>query len=430
MSSSQNNPQSVDAALGGSNPSPNQGAILGGVDGVRQKLSHADLNLRLEAVDLAWNYAVNGGDNAEAGLRCLEEALDDRSKTVRRRARWLLRQSVGASGALPLPQPVWTLKDRLSAGIYTYTTEFAGYSVHEFELGQALFDPLPLAYALRCDYDHDDMSDRLTALLDLVGDRVEALVFGVWGDGEGVCTGDCSADGLIDLIVQQRDRLPNLKALLIGDITPEETEISWLAQGDMSPILRAYPQLEFLQIRGGTGLKFEASAPEMMHENLKALIIETGGLSRDTVHQIYEWDLPALEHLELWFGSENYGGDCWDRDLPPLLEEMIYPNLIYLGLRNSQFANEMIDMLVRSPLVEKLQVLDLSMGTLTDEAAVGLLDCMAIRTLDTLNVSENYLSGGMIDQLRSGGIEVLADEQRVEDDYDDPAYRRYCVISE
>lgn len=146
--------------------------------------------------------------------------------------------------------------------------------------------------------------------------------------------------------------------------------------------------------------------------------------------QIYGWDLPALQHLELWFGSDNYGGDCWDRDLVTLLEDLKFPDLLYLGLRNSQFANEMIDLLVRSLLLETLQVLDLSLDTLTDKGAAKLLECSAIRHLRILNVSENYLSETLIEQLRSLGIQVLADEQREEDEDEDPAYRRYCVVAE
>ncbi len=54
----------------------------------------------------------------------------------------------------------------------------------------------------------------------------------------------------------------------------QESEISWIGQGDISPILRAYSQLEILQIRGGDRLQFNAP---VRHDNLQALIVETGG---------------------------------------------------------------------------------------------------------------------------------------------------------
>jgi hypothetical protein len=426
MTHSNSEPHSSDAVLGGQNPAPTQGAILGGIEGIQQKLSNPDLTIRLEALDQAWGYG-------KAGRACLEQALSDRSKTVRRRARWLLRQPQDDKTSLPaLPQ--WNLTERLASypGYSgNHVTRFADRTVHEgFVQGDSLLNPSQFAYAFRCDYDdtQDVMSERLNDLLTTQdSEQIEALVFGAWDDGEGICTGDTSSQEFVGRLVALSDRLPNLKALFIGDITSEECEISWLVQSDMSPILQAYPQLELLQVRGGMGLKF-TSAENAVHEHLKALIVETGGLSRETVQQIYAWDFPALEHLELWFGSEDYGGDCWEQDLAPILDELIFPGLTYLGLRNSQFTNDLIDRLVRSPLLAGLQVLDLSMGTLTDEGATKLLECEAIRDLEILNVSESYLSGAMIDQLRALGIQVIADEQRMEDyeEYEE----RYCAVSE
>ncbi|UBF25562.1 STM4015 family protein [Kovacikia minuta CCNUW1] len=427
MTHSNSDPRDSDAVLGGNNPAPVQGAILGGIAGIQQKLSHPDLTIRLEALDQAWGYG-------KAGKVCLEQALGDRSKTVRRRARWLLRQPEGTE-TLPPSEPQWNLTERLNLDAYIYRgdrlTRFANRTVHEEPVpDNPLPDPSQTVYAFRCNYDEDtdDMLSRLNALLNTPGgEQIEALVFGMWDDGEGVCTGDASSRGFVERLVTLRDRLPRLKALFIGDILSEECEISWLVQSDMSPILQAYPHLEMLQVRGGMGLQF-VPPENAVHDHLKVLILETGGLSRETVQQICAWNFPSLDHLELWFGSENYGGDCWEQDLAPILDDLQFPNLAYLGLRNSQFADEMIDRLVRSPLLAGLQVLDLSMGTLSDEGATKLLECAAIRDLEILNVSESYLSGATIDQLQSLGIQVIADNQRTEEyeEYEE----RYCAVSE
>ncbi|MBD2096391.1 STM4015 family protein [Trichocoleus sp. FACHB-591] len=423
MTHSNSDPHDSDAVLGGNNPAPRQGAILGGIQGILQKLSNPDLTIRLEALDQAWSYG-------EAGRVCLEQALGDHSKTVRRRARWLLRQPKNTE-ALLLPRPLWNLNERLIASVSDHVTRFANRTVHEeFVPGDSLQNPSQFAYAFRCDYDYstDDMFDRLNTLLNTPGsEQIESLVFGMWDDGESVCTGDASSQRFVEQLVSLRDRLPNLKALFIGDILGEECEISWLQQSDMSPLLQAYPHLEMLQVRGGMGLEF-VPPENALHEHLKALILETGGLSRETVLQIYEWDLPALEHLEFWFGSEYYGGNCWEQDLSPILDDLIFPNLTYLGLRNSQFADDLIDRLVRSPLLPGLQVLDLSLGTLSDEGAAKLLEYDAIRDLEILNVSASYLSGAMIDQLQPSGIQVIADDQRtIDEEYED---ERYCAVSE
>lgn len=402
------------------NPAPPNNDILANIDGIRQALTNPDLTIRLAALDQAWSYGA-------AGRACLQEALEDRSKAVRRRARRLLRQP---EGTMLAAEPVWTLTERLDRlNNNDHVTRFANREVREFNPDQPLETPQQFAYVLRCDYDDEEMvADYLAKLVDLPGaNQIEALVIGLWQGNDDICTGDSSSEGLVATLSSLSDRLPGLKALFIGDITCEECEISWLVQSDMSPILQAYPQLEILQVRGGTGLKFENAAN---HDRLKALILETGGLNRNTVDQVYAWRFPALEHLEFWFGSDNYGGDCWEQDLSPVLEDLCIPNLVYLGLRNSQFADEMVDRLARSPLLGGLQVLDLSMGTLSDAGAAKLLDCPAIRDLETLNVSQSYLSVAMIDQLRSLGIDIIAAEQRQEEDEEDPQYRRYCVVSE
>ncbi|BAU15475.1 leucine rich repeat variant [Leptolyngbya sp. NIES-3755] len=419
MPESNSNPQSTDAILGGQTPAPYQGAILGGIEGIQQKLKNDDLSIRLEAVDQAWNYGT-------AGLGCLHQALSDRSKLVRRRSRWLLRQPQGTVLSYP---PVWEMIERFeNTGYSTHVEQFAGREVWEFNSEETLPNPQQFAYAFRCEYDgeNDNVIDLIERFLEVPGaELTEALVIGMW-DAEGAAPSESFIQSLVGL----RDQFPHLKALFIGDIESEECEISWIIQSDMSSILQAFPKLEVLQVRGGDSLKFDSTLGVSRHENLKVLIIETGGLGRSTVEQIYEWEFPALEHLELWFGSPDYGGDCWDRDLLPLLEDLKFPNLTYLGLRNSGFADEIAAMIVRSPLLAGLQVLDLSLGTLTDAGAQHLLDCAAIRDLETLNVSASYLSGAMIDQLRGLEIQVLAQEQREEEDYEEPSYRRYCVVSE
>ncbi len=413
-------PQPTDATLGNNTPAPLTSVTLGGIDGIRQRLANPDLAVRLEALDQAWSYG-------DAGRVVLKDMLGDRSKTLRRRARWLLRQPQGTTLA---PESVWTLTERLDLeGYGSYATRFANREVQTFELNQSVTVSPQLAYALRCGWDDEStVIHKLEALLQQPNaDQLTALVIGAWQNTEDICTGESSTQELVENLVTLRDRLPNLKALFLGDITSEESEISWFNQSDISPILQAYPQLEILQIRGGMELEFKTPGT---HQHLKALIVETGGLSRETVHQIYAWEFPALEHLELWFGDENYGGDCWNRDLNPILTDLRYPTLTYLGLRNSTFADDMMDMLVRSPLIGGLQVLDLSLGTLGDEGAAKLLDCPAVKDLETLNVSENFLSGARIDQLNALGINVLAVGQEEEYEEEDPKYRRYCSVSE
>lgn len=309
--------------------------------------------------------------------------------------------------------------------ISDHVTSFANRNVETFNPEVGISDPVGTAYVLRVEWDeiNVDITKNLELLLqDPQANQLEALVIGPWTQEMY----ECSSSIVVNALVAAKDQLTSLKAVFIGDITYEESEISWLIQSDMSPLLAAYPNLEVLQVRGGEGLAFNS----LHHEQLKTLIVQTGGLSRNTIAQIFAGNLPALEHLELWLGSDYYGGDSSVDDLRPLLSGNLFRKLTYLGLCNSKYSDDIAQAIVQAPIIERIQVLDLSLGTLGDEGAEALLNCPAVKQLNTLNVAENFLSDEMLERLKQLNIEVIADEQKEEEDEEDYGYRRYCSVSE
>lgn len=424
MNNNPNQPKEYDAVLGGQAPPPVQGAVLGGIEGVKRRLASPIIEARIAALSEALKYA-------DAGLELAIAALKEPEKQVRRSAYLLLREREETQVKEALREyKTWNLIERLDINGYPRrATTFANRKVEEFDSEIGITDPSSTAYALRVakwNAPQDiDITHYLAKLLqDDRASLVEALVFGVWDEYMNLMNENSSAI-LVDALVAAKEQLPNLKAVFIGDINSEECEISWFYQSDISPVLAAYPNLEILQVRGGNGLAFSF----VQHENLTAMIVETGGLSRETIAQISALKLPALEHLELWLGCCDYGGDSSIEDLMPILDNQSFPNLTYLGLRNSEYSDEIAKALVNAPVLEQIMVLDLSMGTLTDEGALALLNCPAINQLDLLNVSENYLSDEMIQRLSELDVEVRANNQKQEEDYDDEIYR-YCSVAE
>ena len=78
---------------------------------------------------------------------------------------------------------------------------------------------------------------------------------------------------------------------------------------------------------------------------------------------IGESDLPALAHLELWLGTDNYGGDVTVEDLSAdPVRRARCPRLTYLGLRDAEIADQVADALAGAPVVARLSTLDLSLG--------------------------------------------------------------------
>jgi hypothetical protein len=423
MNNNPNQPRDYDAVLGGQAPPPVQGAVLGGIEGVKRRLASPMIEARIAAVAEALQYG-------DAGLELVIEALKDAEKQVRRSAYLLLREREEPQVKQALRDyKTWNLVERLDINGYPlHATTFANRKVEEFDSEIGITDPSSTAYAFRVAKWNDPQDIDITYLAKLLQDDraslVEALVFGVWVEYMNLMNENSSAI-LVDALVAAKEQLPNLKAVFIGDINSNECEIYWLYQSDISPVLVAYPNLEVLQVRGGNGLAFSP----VPHENLTAIIVETGGISRETIAQISALKLPALEHLELWLGRDEYGGDSSIEHLMPILSNQSFPNLTYLGLRNSEYSDEIAKALVNAPVLEQIIVLDLSMGTLTDEGALALLNCPVINQLNLLNVSENYLSDEMIQRLSELEVEVIADNQKQEEDYNDEIYR-YCSVAE
>ncbi|MGW2014766.1 STM4015 family protein [Streptomyces sp. NPDC001927] len=312
--------------------------------------------------------------------------------------------------------------------------EFHGLPVFDFPDRDAVVElPDPASVAWRvsgptyCGPDDEQWEQVFTRFLAGVDThQVRALVVGGWDEAYD----SSSAPIVTALVAAAEDRLTSLEALFLGDMTFEDCEISWIQQSDVTPLLTAYPRLRELGVRGGTELAF----PAVRHTELRALVVETGGLGANVVRGIAGSDLPALEKLDLWLGTDEYGGDATIDDLAPVLAGTGFPALRDLALRNSVLQDEIAAAVAGAPVVARLDRLDLSMGTLTDEGAEALLMGQPLTHLTHLDLSHHYLSEKMseriVDALTPYGVTVdVGDAQEPEDDGDGEVFR-YCAVAE
>lgn len=289
--------------------------------------------------------------------------------------------------------------------------EFSGLQVRQWEPGQLLGDTATTIHRVAVEYDEEtSWTDKFRTFLALPGvEASQGLVVGMWSPEMG--EDDITAQ-IVEALASAHAQLPSLAALFMGDITQEENEVSWITQGDLSPVLAAYPQLRALGIRGGNGLSLgQIDLPE-----LRELIIQAGGLSAEVVREVMRATLPRLEHLELYLGTEEYGSTSAADDLTPLLEGHLFPALKFLGLKNSDYQDEIAQMFAHAPILEQLDVLDFSMGTLTDEGAAALLDSERVKTLKKLDLSHHFCTAEMMTKLEALPIEVDASDQQDEED--------------
>jgi len=295
---------------------------------------------------------------------------------------------------------------------------FLNKPVQDFQ-PPTLIDPEKFVYRLRVDYEDEGVtiSDLLEAFVrDPQCASVKELIIGQFN----VDSSESSFE-VVDKLIALKENFKGLKALFIGDITYEECEISWINQTDITPILKAFPALEHLQIRGGSALSFS----ELQHDRLTTLIIETGGLPPTVVTQVNAARLPNLQKLEMWLGSDDYGFDSTVEDFAPVLSGTVFPKLTHLGLMDSIIQDDLAIAVSQAPVLKQLKVLDLSMGILTDKGAAALLHSEGIRKLQHLNLRHHFMSEGMMEQLKTLGISVnIDDKEKEEDDY------RYVEVAE
>ncbi|WP_216915715.1 STM4015 family protein [Nocardia noduli] len=315
--------------------------------------------------------------------------------------------------------------------------EFAGLPVFAYPLDEdgPRSGPLPapesVAWRVEVSWEADKSWEQyFERFLDEVDTTaVSALVIGTWVGEDDY---DKGSESVIDALVAARDRLPALRSVFLGDITSEENEISWIRQGSVAPLFEAFPRLEEFGVRGAINLEI----PVERHERLRSLTVQTGGLSAEVVRAIAAADLPALTHLEVWLGTENYGADVVIDDLAPIMTGERLPKLRHLALRNSDIQDEICGALAAAPVVARLDSLDLSMGVLTDDGAAALLTGQPLGHLKSLDMRHNYLTDAMRARLREvlepADVELRSDagtawEDGTEEDGD---LRRFVAVGE
>jgi predicted DNA-binding WGR domain protein len=200
-------------------------------------------------------------------------------------------------------------------------------------------------------------------------------------------------------------------------------QVSWTDLGNLHKLYSQLQKLESLFLHVGHMNLGEITLP-----NLRKLEIQTGGFSKKNLKSVSEAKMPNLETLILYFGTDDYGCDCKAKDVKALLEGANFPKLKRLGLCNSEFADDLPELLAESKLLSKIRHLDLSCGTLADEGAQVLLDeKKAFSHLESLDLSQNYLSDIMRERLRIAFEHVNTEDQS--GDNDDPE-DRYVQIAE
>lgn len=220
--------------------------------------------------------------------------------------------------------------------------------------------------------------------------------------------GSLSDDNLQPLIDKLAEKAPaTLRKLTLGD---NIDQISWHHVGTLAPLWSSVSHLKTLEIETG---ELEVGEPGQMNAPaLERAVFVTGGMSPLCARGIATAQIPAIQHLEIYYGDPNYGGNATIDDVKPLLDRGDLTKLRYLGLKNSMFANEIARLVGNAKVLENLETLDLSLGTMTDEGAKLLADSAAgLAHLKTLNLERNFLTAAGIELVKNICPTVLTGAQ-------------------
>jgi hypothetical protein len=288
---SQIDPNNSEAVLGGQNSFHLNSAILGGLDGVKQRLESKSLAAKLEALK---DLIQHGSDEINLSL----QALSDPNEDVRRLALKFLRTKSGEEGKAAL----------LEREPSSYFTTLADWRCEIYNPNIGIVDTTNNAYAVRLTGSQRnrqftyDLSQFESLITDPKICELEALIFKIHPLGSWYAFGVA-----LDEIVEAKHLFPNLRGLFVGDSTDEIPEYyqSGVRVFDIKPFIEAFPDLEIFQIHGNFA-EHTLECAGIKHQKLKTLIIETADISEENIRQIIAMDLPSLEYFEMWIGPWHY----------------------------------------------------------------------------------------------------------------------------
>ncbi|MEJ8304586.1 STM4015 family protein [Saccharibacillus sacchari] len=274
-------------------------------------------------------------------------------------------------------------------------------------------------------YDEYEDGQKMETLIAELAEKPEAaqlssLIIGSWGGAY-----EDSSESIVAELVRQKDRFPALRSLFVGDMDYEECEVSWIMQSNLNPLFAAFPELRSLTIKGSTDL----ALGEVRHAKLEELIIICGGLGKSVLASIAAAELPALKKLELYIGVDNYGFDGGIEDVMSVAKPGLFPNLTYLGLKDSEIQDEIAVAIAQSDILDNLETLDLSDGTLSDEGAEALLASEKIRRLPQLDLHYHFMSEAMTRRVATELPNADVSDRQETEKYDGEEYR-YPALTE
>jgi len=155
----------------------------------------------------------------------------------------------------------------------------------------------------------------------------------------------------------------------------------------LDPLLQSTPRLQALQLRGQC-----PHLGSLAHQGLTHLEIATHHMSIAVLTALIESKLPSLHTLVLHLNPPPGDSTEYQQSVIQLISNLNAPKLRRLAIHQTPFSNLICQQLQYCELLEQLEVLDLTGGSLTDDGARAILaQPSRYQHLATLALGENWL---------------------------------------
>jgi hypothetical protein len=169
-----------------------------------------------------------------------------------------------------------------------------------------------------------------------------------------------------------------------------------------------FPALEVLEIAASYGIE-----EVLAHDRLRRLAITRWDSGYDQLAVIADARCPRLEELEVRLGG-LFTGRAPIEQLNRLFHTTTLPALRHLGLPGCEYVDSVLTALAKSPLVQRLRVLDLSDGDAAGPEADALIArADALQHLERIDVDNNRFTPQQLAKLARVLPNVHAGEQRL-----------------
>jgi len=288
-----------------------------------------------------------------------------------------------------------------------FYTEFPNAEVHEYVNRTFQVQYQPGSFVV-FRISHDPKTSFIVKLMKFVNDTnnrmlANALILGPWDNDD--CSNDKLIKRAISLLTENAQNMPNLTGLYIGDMNVNPVLIKLTSLAELLPRLTS---LQHLRINGTNGLEFALLTPpatRITYASLRSLIIQGHAMSSKLLRAICQSNFPSLEKLELWLGS--FVCENWQVDDLQAITPSSFPRLTHLGLRNAEETDSIVGWFVTSLIYPQIEVLDISLGDLTDAGLQEFSTIDGTHNLRTLDFHHHFCSTYKIGALK----EVLAGVQ-------------------